>query len=209
MKIDRRKVKRILFITLSNIGDIILTTPIITVLEREFPEARVDIMVGPSGKGIFTDHPSIFKVIVYNKHMKLQSKKRLIQKLQKIKYDLIVDLRNSLFPMLIGARYKTSPICSAPKNIVHKKDSHLWKLKNLGIDVGDESFSLHITDEDRNYVDKLLKGVANRERIVIVSPTAKSLIKRWKPGSFAELSDRIAGEMNASVIMSHRITVRN
>ena len=63
MKIDKSEIKRILLITLTNVGDIILTTPLITVLDREFPGARLDVMVGPLGRDIFIHHPRVFKVI--------------------------------------------------------------------------------------------------------------------------------------------------
>ena len=44
MKItDKETIKRILLITLSNIGDIVLTTPVASALKREFPRARLEI----------------------------------------------------------------------------------------------------------------------------------------------------------------------
>ena len=58
--IDRKEVKRILLITLTNIGDIILTTPVIAALDKAFPSARIDVMVGPLGRDIFIDHPTLF-----------------------------------------------------------------------------------------------------------------------------------------------------
>ena len=121
IKIDKNKIKRILFISLSNVGDIILTTPVLKVLSENFPEARLDVMVGPRGGELFKNHPAIFKVIIYDKHVPVGNKQRLIRKLRKVKYDLIVDMRNSLFPILLGARYRTSPIHNAPTSIKHKK----------------------------------------------------------------------------------------
>lgn len=201
MKIAKKDVKRILLITLTNIGDIILTTPLISALDREFPKARLDIMVGPSGRDIFIHHPRIFKVIIYNKHLPLQEKQRLIRKLKNIRYDLVVDLKNSLFPILIGSRYRTSPIQTAPKKVVHKKEFHLWKLRSLGIEAGDEPFSIHITKKDRDYIDALLRDVPNKERLVAISPTARSLIKRWKTSGFAQVGDRLKEELDISIVM--------
>lgn len=202
MKIKKSEIKRILLITLTNIGDIILTTPIIAVLEREFPNARLDVMVGPLGKGIFVDHPRVFKVIVYNKHLPLQEKRRLVQKLRKIKYDLAIDLKNTLFPILIGARYRTSPIQNTPKELVHKKEYHLWKLKQLGIGVAaDEPFSIHVNKKDQEYIDALLYKINNREKLVAVSPSSKSLIKRWDRSGFAEVCERLIEECKAAVVM--------
>ncbi|NQT05906.1 MAG: glycosyltransferase family 9 protein [Candidatus Omnitrophica bacterium] len=201
MMIDKKSVKRILLITLTNIGDIVLTTPLISALDKEFPGARLDIMVGPFGKDIFVNHPKVFKVIIYNKHLPLQEKRRLVQKLKSIKYDLVVDLKNTLFPMLIGSKYRTSPIQTAPKDVVHKKDFHLWKLKALGIEVSDAPFSLHVSDKDREYVDRLLENIPNSDNLITVSPTSKSLIKRWKQSGFARICERLIKEKGASIAM--------
>src|SRR3989338_6032717 len=107
MIIDKSQVKRILVISLSNVGDIILTTPVIRVLSKEFSTARIDVMVGPNGKEIFEKDPKVFKLIIYDKHMPIIQKRRLQLKLKKMKYDLVVDLRNTIFPLLLGPKYRT------------------------------------------------------------------------------------------------------
>ena len=201
MKIDKSKVKRILFITLSNIGDIVLTTPVISVLSGHFSDARLDVMVGPNGEELFKRHPAVFKVIVYNKRVSLGEKQRLIRKLRKVRYDLIVDMRNSLFPFLLGARYRTSPIQNIPRTVRHKKKQHLWKLKTIGLDVDDAPFYLHIAKEDLNFVEKIMGGLDKTKPIVAVSPGAKSEIKRWTKKGYTELISRLAGELSAHVII--------
>jgi len=56
MKItDKDAINRILVITLSNIGDIVLTTPVLSVLRKRFPYAGIDVLGGPNGKEIFSD----------------------------------------------------------------------------------------------------------------------------------------------------------
>ena len=105
MLIDRSQVNRILVITLSNVGDIILTTPVIKALAKEFPKRRIDVMVGPQGKEIFEKDPHVFKVIIYDKHLAIGEKRRLQLKLKKLRYDLVVDIRNTVFPLLIGPKY--------------------------------------------------------------------------------------------------------
>ena len=202
MKMNKNEIKRILIITLSNIGDIILTTPVLDVLEKEFPGTRVDVMVGPLGKDIFKHHPRIFKVIVYDKHTPVMEKRRLIRKLRRINYDLIVDLRNTLFPYLIGSKYRTTPLYKIPSTfLMHKKDSHLWKLKGLGIDTSRAQFSVFVPKTDEFYVEGLLDKIPGKENIVVMSPGAKSLIKKWKKECFSELADRLIEELKVPLVM--------
>jgi ADP-heptose:LPS heptosyltransferase len=198
--IDKARVGRILVITLSNIGDIILTTPVIRALSKEFPYSRIDVMVGPNGKDIFNKDPRIFKLIIYDKHGSIAEKRRLQLKLKKLKYDLVVDLRNTVFPFLVAPRYRTSPIQSFPKDITHKKQRHLYRLVPFGIGDRAEKSYIHITEEDQAYADGLLKINAVSGPIVIVSPGSKSHLKRWTVEGFAEACDGLAGECAAGIV---------
>jgi len=198
--IDKAQIKRILVITLSNIGDIILTTPVIRALSKEFHGSRIDVMVGPNGKDIFDKDPRIFKLVVYDKRISIAEKRRLQLKLRKLKYDLVVDLRNTVFPLLLAPKYRTSPIQSFPKDIVHKKERHLYRLFPFGIEDLSEKSYIHITKEDEDYIDDLIKTNAVTYPVVVVSPGAKSHLKRWTVEGFAEVCDGLAGECAASIL---------
>ena len=200
MTIDKNQIKRILVITLSNIGDIILTTPVIRVLSKEFPVSRMDIMVGPRGREIFDKDPGIFKLIIYDKHGSIAQKRRLQLKLRKLKYDLVVDLKNTVLPLLLAPKYRTSPIQSFPKSIVHKKERHLYRLYPFGIKNLSEKSHIHIPKEDEDYAENLLKMNAVSGPIVIVNPGAKSHLKRWTVSGFAEVCDSLSSECGAGIV---------
>jgi ADP-heptose:LPS heptosyltransferase len=199
--IGRAQVKRILVITLSNVGDIILTTPVISALSKKLPGARIDVMVGPRGRGIFDKDPLIFKIIIYDKHLPIGEKRRLQLKLKKLRYDLVVDIRNTVFPLLIGPKYRTATIQKFPRSVMHRKERHLYRLKSLGIDSPEELPYMHITGEDEAYLDKLLKDSGITDPIIAVNPGAKSHLKRWTASGFAEVSDRLIAECGASVVL--------
>ena len=200
MTIDKSQVKRVLVITLSNAGDIILTTPVIRVLSKEFPLSRIDVVVGPAGKNIFNKDPRIFKLIIYDKHMPISEKRRLQLKLKKLKYDLVVDLRNTVLPLLISPRYRTNPMQSFPKDIVHKTRKHLYRLRCLGIQGLNEKSYIHIPAEDEDYVNDLIKSSSITDPIIVINAGAKSHLKRWTIDGFAELADRLIKECTANVV---------
>ena len=68
--INSDNVKKILFISLSNLGDIILTTPVLTKLYTEFPNAKIDIITGAPGELVFKGHPAVNKIIVRTRDRK-------------------------------------------------------------------------------------------------------------------------------------------
>ena len=200
MTIDKTQVKRILVITLSNVGDIILTTPVIKTLSKEFPEARIDVMAGPRGREIFEKDPRVFKLIIYDKHSSVKEKARLQLKLKKLNYDFVVDLRNTIFGLLLGPKYRTATIQRFPANIVHKKKRHLYRIHSLGLDDLGEPYYIHIPEEDDEYISRLLKENNVAEPFVVVNPGAKSYLKRWTAEGFAKVCDRLIDECGSEII---------
>lgn len=200
MKIDKSEIQRILVITLNNLGDIILTTPVIATLRREFPDSRIDVLVGPAGKEVFEKDWNIFKTIIYDKHMPISGKRRLQLKLKQLHYDLVVDLRNTLFGLLIGPKYRTSTIQNFPENITHSMDRHLYRLRSLGIENVQRQSYLHITPEDELHVTSLLKDNQVRSSFVIINPGAKSHLKRWTSEGFAAVADMLTNECNVDIV---------
>ncbi len=201
MHMDKTKIQRILFITLSNIGDIVLTTPAMRVISEDFPEAELDVMAGPNGAEIFNGHPAVSKMIIYDKHASFSEKRRLVKGLRQAGYDLVVDMRNTLFPFIVGARYKTNPFLAPPRSIRHKKKEHLWKLSTIGLGVEDAPFYVHISHDDRKFIDKALAKTDRQRPVIAVSPGAKSSIKRWPGEKFSLLLGRLIKELGAQIII--------
>ena len=198
--LDKDRIKKVLVITLSNLGDVVLTTPVVEVLLREFPEAKIDVMVGPNGAEIFRKHPKISELITYDKFKPFPDKIKLIRELRERQYSLIVDLRNTLLPYLIGAPYRSLPFNKFSRHIAHKKDIHLWKLKTLGINISNPPYCIYIDDSDREYVNNALKNLPPG-KIVAINTGAKSHLKRWTKEGFAYLIDKIKNDEGANIIM--------
>ncbi len=201
----KNEFKNILVVTLSNIGDVVLTLPIIDTLLVNFPSARLSIITSRQVKELFENNPNVKEVIIYNKKASIRKKLRLVSNLRKRGYDLILDLRNSLFPYLIGAPCRSSIFCRVPAGISHMGDRHLWKLKSVirnPISVI-RNQSTWIRKEDERYVSQFLKdnGVKENDRLVGVSPGARSHTKRWKKDGFGYVCERLAGKDAIKVVM--------
>ncbi|MEA3490107.1 MAG: glycosyltransferase family 9 protein [Candidatus Omnitrophota bacterium] len=198
--IDKNKVKNILFITLSNLGDIILTTPVLESLCDEFPEAAVDVITGAPGAEIFEAHPSVREVTVCGKRRSIGERLREIMDLRRKKYDLVIDLKNSLVPYLVGAR-SHSRLSLPGGGARHKKDEHLAKLSVLRPRAfGGARFYIPVTDEDREYAGGIT-GPEKTKNTVMISPGAKSHLKRWSALKYAELADRLISELGCRVLL--------
>jgi len=195
---ELKDIRKILLITLTNIGDAVLTLPVALVLKEKFPSAYLDVLLGPKPYELFRNIPYFSKVIPYDKRMPCFRKIRLILKLRRERYDLVVDLRHSLFPLFLKPRYSTPLLFKVSKEIKHKQDFHLYKLKLAGVDfVGfssDNPFGINF-NEGRKIDDLLIsKGIYSEDKLIVLAPSARDRGKRWGAQNFARLSDALSRE---------------
>lgn len=196
-------VNKILFIGLSNIGDSILTLPVLDALKEKFPQAGITVLTGPRPKEIFQGNPAIEKTIAYDKRSGLKQKIRLYLDLNKERFDLVVDLRNSFLGAILFARKKTSPLSIAPAGIKHMRDRHLYRIRDIAPAAGPKK-SFYIGRDDRDYIEKILQenNAASSGRIIVVAPGAKSHTKRWPQEKFGELVRLLISRLGAKVILA-------
>ena len=195
---------KILFITLSNIGDVILTLPVLDALRKNYPQAKITVIAGPRPKEIFQNNPGIDKLIIFDKHSRLRDKIKLFRELRKQRFDMVYDLRNSFFGAFLPAKYRISPFMAIPKNITHMKDRHLFKLSAMGYELSAISrSSLYIKPEDEEYIDKIFKenNITDKDRIIVIAPGARSQVKRWPQDKFVGLISHLAEEFKVKIIL--------
>ncbi len=196
-----KNINSILLITLSNIGDVILTTPVISVLKEQFPGAKLDIICGERATDLFKNDPVFRHIFTYNKLSSLGNKIKFIIQLRKQKYDLVVDLRNTLISCFLNAPYHTSFF--ERKNKSHMKDKHLKKLEGLKLNINQAPFHIHINREDRAFIDKKLTedGIIFPDTLIAVNPGARSHIKRWTKDGFAQVIKDLLNNFKYKVVL--------
>jgi ADP-heptose:LPS heptosyltransferase len=93
-----------------------------------------------------------------------------------------------------------------PQQKISRFQRNLSLLKEMGVEVEESKYSLHIPSEDREYVASFFKAspvFLNRPLIAIHPGTSrKAFFKRWMPDRYAQLADRLVRELNASVLFT-------
>lgn len=203
-------INKILFITLSNIGDCILTLPALDAVRENFPHAEITVISGPRPKEIFENNPNIKKLIIFDKRSSHKDRIKLLRELKREQFDVIIDLRNSFFGALLPARFKTSAFTKLPKDIRHMKDVHLFKVRSVlksilnKFNMVSKEKIFSASAKDRQYIDNILEhsGVTGKDKVIVLSPGARSHIKRWGQERFAELADALIEEIGAKVVLA-------
>jgi len=189
--INKSEVKKILVISLSNIGDVILTFPVMDILKAEFPQAKLSVVIGPKAETLLMANPLLDKVYLYDKRQKIWKILEWIWKLRRENFDLVVDLRNTAIPLLLGARYRTSVFAASAEH-GHMKDKHILRLKTLlpGAQPTKMRFALYLSDESKDYIQKVIKSYMNQlSKYIVICPGAADSNKRWGAQGFKKLAD--------------------
>ena len=90
------QVRRVLIIRLSSLGDIILTTPLIKLVQETFPIARIDYCTKAQYSYILKSNPYIHKVIKAKDELNKSSLEELRQLFKMSSYNIIIDAHNNL-----------------------------------------------------------------------------------------------------------------
>ncbi len=198
MKPSAETVHKMLFITLSNLGDVVLTLPVAQSLKRAFPKATLDVISGAGGAPVFEGDPRIRRYMLYDKRASWKDKWQLLNTIRNERYDVIVDLRKSLLGFLGGAPYRNAYF-TVPKSRLHRRIFHGWALKGIAPLVTEGSF-IKISAKEELEVGRLLDETAigptdparGSQPLVVAAVGSKSDLKIWPAAYYVQLLERLA-----------------
>ena len=193
------KVRTILFFSLSNIGDVVLTFPVFDALCEAYPQALFSVIVSAKGKAFFEKNPRVKKVYIFEKQSAVHEKVRWLHDLRREKFDLVVDLRNSLLPFLTRSHRRTRPVFAGEAS-GHMRDKHLCRLKTVLKDVPlpQSRHALSFSKEEELSAGSLLMGLKD---FAIVAPGAADGKKRWIPEGFVKVIRYLMKEAGVPVVV--------
>jgi len=195
-------IESILVISLSNIGDIILTFPVLDSLWAMYPDAALDVVVGPKGEELLKGNPHINELFIFRKHQGFWETLKWLRGLRKQYYDLIIDLRNTAIPFFLRGGRRTSPFL--PRTSAHMWTQHMNRLRSLlpNALAGKERRCVHVSPQDRRTVDAyLIYSQINERPFIAVAPSAADQAKRWLPQRFARLCDQMKTRYPCEVVL--------
>ncbi|MEY4381013.1 MAG: heptosyltransferase-related protein glycosyltransferase family 9 protein, partial [Bacteroidota bacterium] len=89
--------RRILVIQTAFIGDVVLATAMLENLHAAYPSAKLDILVRQGANELFTNHPYVNQVHVWDKKKnKYQHLFQIIKTIRKNKYDVVINVQRYL-----------------------------------------------------------------------------------------------------------------
>ncbi|MFX0200868.1 MAG: glycosyltransferase family 9 protein, partial [Candidatus Hodarchaeota archaeon] len=222
-------INSVLLIRLDHLGDVLLTTPAIKSLKRQFPDARITMVVKEWSFDAVKNNPHIDEIIVFNPSWAVSSQEngntvgiagmyQLVHRLRISSYDIAIDFkgdfRSILLAYLSGAKRRISyairgggflltDIVPYEPNI-HEIEKNMKLLVPLGVDSNDaREMELFYTGEDIARVEQILnhKGIDLSRRSIALHYGGASQFKCWDMEKFVGLVGRLTENNSINVLI--------
>ncbi|MDP2939814.1 MAG: glycosyltransferase family 9 protein [Candidatus Omnitrophota bacterium] len=220
----------ILIIELWGIGDLVMMSPILKSLKSGFPQARITLLSKNFGKDLLGNCEYVDKFVEFDfPWTRFKGKYRLwdwdwksliriIKKLKKEKFDLVLDargdIRNNLLSFLVGtekrvgygwrgAGYFLTDIGSPDFKLQHRSKAWINLLFHLGIkEISDKPF-ISIERKAADGATDFLRnqGIRDGELVIGIHPGAGVKTRCWPLDRFAKVAEYIRDNYHAKILV--------
>ncbi len=173
---------KILFITSTRLGDGVLSTGALSCLVEKYPAARITVACGPLVAGVFATAPNVERVIPLKKERYNRHWLRLWKETAATRWDIVVDLRDSLVSRLLLAR---------KRYIWGKQDKRLHKVEQIAQVIGTATPPAPRLWFSAAQQSKAAGVIPSGRSVLAVGPAANWAAKTWPAESFIALLERL------------------
>ena len=196
---SQHEAKRILLITLSNIGDAVMTTPVMTALHERHPQAVMDIVADARSSEIFSHCPYLGEIFLKDKQAGWQGLLKLVHQLRNKHYDLVVDLRTDGLTLLLRASRRLTRRGSKAAG-AHAVQRHFAVIGPREKIRGRPATCVWLSQHDQAFARRQLATLPGT-RWLALGPGARWATKRWPVTAFAALVERLQPQFDAIVLL--------
>jgi len=156
----------------TNLGDTILALSTLDRIRINYPTSSITAIVSPQTKEFLMRNNSIDEVVLFNK--KWPAKQKLFFSLNlRRKYDLMIDLKNSFLPVILGIKKRTSFIRRF-SNKVHIEDKYLSLIGKVAPKKTRKKSNFILEEHQKDKWDSL--GI---EKAIFIACSSRSSIKQY------------------------------
>ncbi|AQW86534.1 heptosyltransferase III [Campylobacter pinnipediorum subsp. caledonicus] len=211
---------KILVMKFRNIGDVLLTTPLLSNLKHHFPDAQIDFALNKGCEAVLQDNPNINKIHIYDRQAaknngifkRILTELRFIKAIKKEKYDIAIQTTTGDRGIIIAKYAKIKKIISfegknkainkliTDKVLKSKWDTHtidrnLEILKVLNLKPIHKKVEIFFDKNNINHLDL-------PENFIHVHLTSRWIFKCIKDETMAEIIDFCENKMQTKVVIT-------
>ena len=195
-------VKKILFITLSNIGDVILTVPTLESLHQRYPNAVIDIVGDNRSKIIFKYCPYVNTFYEKDKSLGWYGILFLIKRLREEDYDLAVDLRTDVLLYFINAKKKLFKASNKFGKSIHSVEKHFLSINKI-INSKPPLTNIWLSNYERELSKKIFERFS-KNTILTLGLGANVEGKIWDVSNFISLAKLLKDYFDVIILVGDK-----
>jgi heptosyltransferase-3 len=217
--------RRALVIKLGHIGDVLVTTPVITALKETWPELSITALVNQGTEAMLQNSPYVDEVIALERDhegrlSELAYQLGLLKRLRSARFDLSLELsggdRGAFLSLASGAKTRVGfapkkphvrarafhVLADATGTQNHVVETFLRQVRALGIEPNDTALKLYPDAASQAKAATLLRqhGLESKQ-FALLHPTSRWMFKCWTPEGNAALIRRL-GELGLPVVLT-------
>ncbi|MBB1202249.1 putative lipopolysaccharide heptosyltransferase III [Enterobacteriaceae bacterium 89] len=220
---------RILIIKLRHHGDMLLVTPLISVLKKQYPEASIDVLLYEETRDILAANPEIHQIYGIDRKWKKQGKRyqlkmefQLIRTMRQQRYDMVLNLADqwpaAIITKLTGApvrlgfdfpkrrhpvwRFCHTDLASTQQhNKLHTVQQNLSILAPLGLIIDSAPAKMGYSVEDWD-TSRTLLPAGFQDNYIVIQPTSRWFFKCWREERMSALINDLSASGYAVVLTS-------
>ncbi len=220
MSDGRDVAERILVVQTGFLGDVVLTTPLVTALRRRAPTAELTMLVTPAAAPLAASHPALDDVLVDDKRgtgRGVTGVLRLAARLRRRRFTTAIAAHKSIRTALVlraagiprrigfatapGARLYTTRVTRPAA--LHDRDRVLALLAPFGGVTADEPRApwIALDETAQARAAAVLAPIAGDRPLAALCPGAAWRTKRWPAAAYGALARRLESDGFACVIL--------
>ncbi len=210
---------RILVIQFRQIGDVLLSTPVLRALRAAYPHSHIAFLAEPSPARVLQGNTLLDEIILRPRRTTWREDWGLIRRIRRQRFDLVIDLignpRSAVLARLSGAphrlafaRFPRSLLYTmlvshhqpAPEYTVTKR---LRLLEPLGIQATDLTPMLPYGTREQDEVTAFVhtQAITPQDLLIGIDPTHHVPTRQWPGASFSALVDLLSTRLGARVVL--------
>lgn len=212
--LDASKIRRILIIKWSAMGDVVMATAVMEDVFRAFPGCQIELNTMPAWAGLFRHDPrfaEVFAIDVRKHGSRLHDNLAWLKRVRAGHYDLVIDLQGSdhsrallalLGLMGVAPRHRLGNRGGFPYNLpsealpkpAHAIDIMRAAIRGAGIPAVTPRPVLHPSPEHLQNAARIMASCGLAEKnfgLFLPGSQAAGWLKRWGAARYAELARRL------------------
>ena len=214
---------KILLVKFRNIGDVLLTTPLVSNLKASYKDAQIDIAVNLYTEPMINLNPKINKVIIYDRKVvkafsllkKIYKEIKFFYSFRKENYDMVINLtegdRGTLVTWITKAPIRIG-YCNKKmlfqdiythnlpaQQLRHIVETNIDPLRLLNIPIKNKKVEIFWNEEDESIVKNELAKI---QEFIHIHPVSRWLFKCINDKLMAQIIDFCEFELDSKVLLT-------